>query len=87
MNGMIRMSDWNDELYDEIYLSMLHYVEKRRRGDPGFTRKVLQEVLADAYRKQGSSWAGKSVIEDIREAATIAAFEHFLEEWKEDQTL
>ncbi|MGA1793428.1 MAG: hypothetical protein ACMUHM_05710 [Thermoplasmatota archaeon] len=77
------LAEWDDELYQEIYLSMLHYVEKRRKGDPEFTRKVLEEVLADAYVKQGNSWAGKSPIEDIKEAATIAAFEHFLSEWKE----
>jgi len=77
------LDEWDDALYQEIYLSMLHYVEKRRKGDPGFTKKVLEEVLADAYRKQGNSWAGKSIIEDIKEAATIAAFEHSLEEWRD----
>jgi len=77
------LAEWDDELYQEIYLSMLHYVDKRRKGDTGFTRSVLEEILADAYRKQGNSWAGKSVIEDIKEAAMIAAFEHSLEEWKD----
>jgi hypothetical protein len=77
------MSEWDDELYDEIYYSMFHYLEKRRKGDPEFNRKVLKEILADAYRKQGNAWAGKSPVEEIKEAATIAAFEQFLNEWKD----
>ena len=77
------LAEWDDELYQEIYLSMLHYVEKRRKGDPDFSKDVLEEILADAYVKQGNSWAGKSPVEDIKEAATIAAFEHCLSEWKE----
>jgi hypothetical protein len=77
------MSDWDEGLYDEIYHSMLHYLEKRREGDPGFSREVLVEILNDAYVKQGNAWAGKSPVEEIKEAATIAAFEHYLSEWKE----
>ncbi|MBN1390960.1 MAG: hypothetical protein JXA22_10005 [Candidatus Thermoplasmatota archaeon] len=44
------------------------------------------QQTAGCPSKQDHSWAGKSVIEDIREAATIAAFEYCLEEWKEDHT-
>jgi hypothetical protein len=77
------MPNWDDELYDEIYHSMIHYLEKRRKGDGGFSRKVLEEILADAYTKQGNAWAGKSPVEEIKEAATIAAFEHYLNEWKD----
>ena len=51
--------------------------------DPEFSRKVLEEVLADFYKKQGNAWAGKSPVEEIKEAATIAAFENYLSEWKE----
>ena len=76
------MSEWDDELYEEIYHSMLHYLEKRREGDPQFNVKVLEEILVDAYKKQGNAWAGKSPVEEIKEAATIAAFEHFLNEWR-----
>lgn len=77
------MTEWDDDLYDEIYHSMLHYLDKRREGDAEFTRKVLEEILADAYRKQGNAWNGKSPVEEIKEAATVAAFEHYLNEWKD----
>ena len=76
------MSEWDEELYDEIYNSMLHYLKKRREGDPEFTREVLEEILSDAYKKQGNAWAGKSPVEEIKEAATIAAFEQYLNDWK-----
>jgi len=33
--------------------------------------------------KKDNSRAGKSVIEDIKEAETIEAFWHFLEKWKD----
>jgi len=77
------MPEWDDELYDEVYHSMIHYLEKRREGDQGFTKSVLKEILADAYKKQGNAWAGKSPVEEIKEAATIAAFEQYLNEWKD----
>ena len=77
------MEDWDEKLYSEIFNSMLHYLERRRVEDPTFSKDVLREVLDDTYRKQGNAWAGKSPVEDIKEAATIAAFEHYLEEWKD----
>jgi len=77
------MTDWDDTLYDEVHCSILHYLEKRRKEDPEFSRSVLKDILADAYKKQGLSWAGKSPVEEIKEAATIAAFEHYLTEWKD----
>jgi len=36
--------------------------------------------------KKDNSRVGKSVIEDIKEAETIAALKHYLEEWKDDRT-
>jgi hypothetical protein len=77
------VSDWDDNLYNEIFNSMLHYLEKRRLKDPDFSREVLRELIETEYVKQDNAWAGKSPVEDIKDAATIAAFEHFLEEWKE----
>lgn len=79
------MSSWDDELYDEIFGSMLQFLTKRRDGDPTFNKEVLSEMLTSEYRKQGDCWAGKSPVQDITEAATIAAFEHFLAHWDDDK--
>ena len=80
------MTSWEHELHDEIFEAMLHYLDKRRSRDPEFTPSVLRELLGSEYRKQGDCWAGKSPVQDIREAATIAAFEHYLAHWS-DQML
>jgi hypothetical protein len=77
------LSDWDDHLYKEIFDSMLHYLEKRRQKDPYFSREVLRKLIETEYVKQDNAWAGKSPVEEIKDAATIAAFEHFLEEWKD----
>ncbi|MFW3146872.1 MAG: hypothetical protein ACMUIE_08695 [Thermoplasmatota archaeon] len=51
--------------------------------DPDFDREVLRKLLDTEYQKQDLGWAGKSPIEEIKDAATIAAFERYLSEWED----
>jgi hypothetical protein len=75
------MTSWENELYDEIFDAMLRYLTQRRGHDPEFAPSILKEMLSSEYKKQGDCWAGKSPVQDITEAATIAAFEHYLAHW------
>jgi hypothetical protein len=75
---------WKDDLYNEVFQSRMEFLRKRRENDSSFDMKTMDEILADEYKKQELAWAGKSPIQEITEAATIAAYEHFKAEWKED---
>jgi hypothetical protein len=73
--------DWEDRLYSETYRNMYAYVEKRRREDPDFSMKILREMIDMLYDKRGLGWAGKSRVQEIRETATISAYESYLISW------
>lgn len=77
------MPDWDTELHDEILQSMLNYLDKRRKLDEGFTKEVLRKLIETEYAKQDNAWSGKSPIEEIKDSATIAAFELYMSEWEE----
>lgn len=72
---------WMDDLFNEIFESRLEYLLKRREKDPSFTREDMEKILASEYCKQDLAWAGKSPVQEITDSATIAAYEHFLNQW------
>ena len=72
---------WKEDLYNEVFRSRLEYLRKRRENDSSFDMEVMDEILDAEYKKQELAWAGKSPIQEITEAATIAAYEHFKAEW------
>lgn len=75
---------WKEDLYNEVFQSRLEYLSKRREKDNSFDLVTMDEILAAEYKKQELAWSGKSPIQEITEAATVAAYEHFKAEWKQD---
>jgi hypothetical protein len=75
---------WKEELYNEVLMSRTDYLMKRRKIDPAFTIEVMDEILEAEYRKQDLAWSGKSPVQEITEAATIAAYESFRARWEEE---
>jgi hypothetical protein len=73
---------WMEDLYHEIFRSRLEYLGKRRLSDSSFSRSDMEKILSDEYQKQDLAWAGKSPVQEITDSATIAAYEHFLAQWK-----
>ena len=83
MTGVQKIEDdWEKRLYTETYAGMYAYIERRRREDPGFSREVLKEMVEMQYDKHSLGWVGKSRVEEIKEAATIAAYESYLISWE-----
>ncbi len=72
---------WKEDLYNEVFQSRLEYLGKRKGKDPSFDLGVMEKILDAEYRKQDLAWSGKSPIQEITEAATIAAYEHFKAQW------
>jgi hypothetical protein len=75
-------TDWRDVKYDNIFEQELRGLRRRRESDPGCTIADLEGMLRHLYIMDGSDWIGRGEVQDIIMTATIAAYEHFIAEWK-----
>jgi len=78
------MTDWQDEKYHQVLEETLAHVAQRRRADPTFTRTSLERLLQTQYVNYDNDWVGRGSVQDIVCAATIAAYEHALVEWRKE---
>ncbi len=76
--------DWKDRHYQETFEAVCSHLEHQRRANPNFTIKHLEGLLESQYIDQGNDWIGRSAPVNIKTDATIAAYEHFLTEWKKE---
>jgi hypothetical protein len=74
--------EWRDAKYGEVFDQEIRGLERRRRSGPGCTVEDLEGVLRHLYIMDGADWYGRGEVQDITMAATIAAYEHFIERWK-----
>lgn len=72
---------WEENLYQEVFDGMIMYLRMRKLEDTSFTKQILRELIDTEYVKHGNGWVGKSPVQEIKEAATIAAYEQFLATW------
>jgi hypothetical protein len=75
---------WTDEMYDEVFEATCVEIAHRRRHAAGFSIKDLEAMLETAYTAQGNDWDGHGHIWHVRQAASIAACEHCLAEWRKE---
>ncbi|MDR2078714.1 MAG: hypothetical protein LBP74_03200 [Treponema sp.] len=75
-------ADWRDILYIKTFDQEIRGLERRRETDPGCTAADLEGTLQSLYVMDGADWLGRGEVGDITMAATIAAYEHFIAEWK-----
>ncbi len=80
---MIFEEGWQQEKYEEVFETTIRQVRRQQAMDPDFTMNDLNARLDDLYVRQGQGWEGKSVVLEIVEAATIAAYEYILADWEE----
>lgn len=74
--------NWRDLKYQEVFEQEIRGLEKRRISDPNCTIEDLEGILKHLYIMDGSDWIGRGDLQDTIMYATIAAYEHFIEEWK-----
>jgi hypothetical protein len=75
--------DWRERKYDEVFRWTRAHLQQRRQLDASFTREYLQQLLETEYVNEGNDWTGRGVLGNIVQSATIAAYEAFLQDWKE----
>jgi len=75
-------TDWREQKREEVFESTLKGLENRRRIDRGFFLADARSALDHLYILEGNDWLGRGELGDIVTSATIAAYEHFIFEWK-----
>jgi hypothetical protein len=78
--------DWKETKYEEIFEQELRGLRRRRESDPCCTAGDIEGVLQHLYIMDGADWYGRGDVQDIIMAATIAAYEHFIAQWKAELT-
>jgi len=74
--------EWQDVKYTKTFEEELRGLERRRAADSGCTIADIEGTLKHLYIMDGADWGGRGGVQDTVMAATIAAYEHFLANWK-----
>ena len=75
--------NWRDVKYNNTFEQEILALQKRRDHDPNFTVDDLEGVLDDLYIMSGSDLGE---IMNLSLAAAIAAYEHFIAQWKAERS-
>lgn len=75
-------TEWRDAKYDETFASTVRGLERRRRKDQDFTLADAEGVLKHLYIQDGNDWIGRGELQDAILAATIAAYESVITDWR-----
>jgi hypothetical protein len=82
---MASSTEWQDKKYTETFESELRGLERRRASDPGCTIADVEGILKNMYIMDGSDWLGRGSVQDVIMAATLAAYEHFIADWRAEK--
>ncbi|MCL2320426.1 MAG: hypothetical protein FWC45_10100 [Treponema sp.] len=77
--------EWKDAKYEEIFEEELRGLRRRREADSLCTVEDIEGVLQHLYIMDGADWGGRGDVQDIIMAATIAAYERFIAQWKAER--
>ena len=69
--------EWEDKYRETIIAQTTKYLDDCRRLDPNFNLPLCEHMLETLYANQG-------YLMELKEAATITAYELYLLHWKEE---
>ena len=76
---------WKGVKYEEVFEEEIQGLDRRRRSDPHCRVEDIEGVLQHLYIMDGADWYGRGEVQDVTMAATIAAHEHFVAQWKAEE--
>jgi hypothetical protein len=74
--------DWREVKYTETLEQELRGLKRRREADSLCIVEELEGTLLHLYHMDGADWIGRGEVQDITLAATIAAYEQFIADWR-----
>jgi hypothetical protein len=74
--------EWREIKYRQTFEEETRGLARRREADPGCKVDDLQGILKHLYIMDGADQGGRGEVQDTIMAATIAAYEHFIAQWK-----
>jgi len=77
-------TEWRDVTYRETYEGELRGLQRRRDSDPVLTIEDIEGTLKHLYILDGADHDGRGGVQDLTMAATIAAYECFIVQWKSE---
>jgi len=75
-------NNWRDVKYDETFEAEMRGLERRRASDPGFSVADVEGKLRHLRILDGADQGGRGDVQDAILAATLAAHEVFISQWK-----
>lgn len=81
MNESIK---WLDEAYSHTLEDERRGLERRHAHNPSLKIEEVQGILHNLYINEGNNWEGRGPLADAVLAATIAAYEEYIAEWKKE---
>ena len=74
--------EWQNITYKETFDKEMRGLERRRQADPACKVEDIEGILKSLYIMDGADQGGRGSLQDTIMAATIAAYERFIAQWK-----
>jgi hypothetical protein len=74
--------EWRDRAYEEAFEGTIAGLDARRRADPAFAIEDAEGILRHLYNQEGLDMGSRGMAQEAVLAATIAAYEHYICEWR-----
>ena len=74
--------EWRDIKYRETFEDEIRGLTRRRQANPDCKIEDLKGTLKALYTMEGADQGGRGELQDTIMAATIAAYEQFIAQWK-----
>jgi hypothetical protein len=80
----LAINDWRERKYSETLEGELAGLAARRKIDPSFTIEDAEGTLRHLYIQEGNDQGARGPLQDTVIAATIAAYEQFIDAWRKE---
>ena len=77
--------NWQERKGEDVFETTLRGLERRKAKDSVFTISDAESALEHLYILEGNNWQGRGELGDIVTSSTIAAYEHFIAQWKGEE--
>lgn len=78
-------TDWEIKKFNELFDDEIRVLTRRRKNSKDCSIEDLQGTLDALYILEGNNIGGRSKVHEIALSASIAAYEKFIEDWKNEK--